>query len=338
MADAQRVRGTCVGRSGDGGLVKSVRALRGCAAVAVAGGLLLAGCSDGGGKPSAEGRPSTGGQASTGGKAPEPTATSPDGAAPSATSTLPPLARFEPDPVRLPRTTAQASRVIDEVITGKELFGGSAVWKNDNDRGRWAVLDEDCVWGQQSLPSDVLASLTRHFEVPPAAGKGLLRLVAVVTVHRTAEDADWETSSMLEEMLRCPTQRLTADEQLADLVSLPAQAGEHANSSAQDLLVEFGTYRGNQRGRSYPYLWEQSRMGQFTIAVSAKGADGYESADILRQLFEAATVMQLRLKAAVGDAADPVTSAEPETGPQTGSDTEGAGTAEGPDTAGGAGA
>ncbi|WP_413105580.1 hypothetical protein [Streptomyces sp. Inha503] len=50
---------------------------------------------------------------------------------------------------------------------------------------RWSVLDDDCAWHQQPLPRDVLATLTRSYEIPANGAKGPLRLSAVVTVHRT---------------------------------------------------------------------------------------------------------------------------------------------------------
>jgi hypothetical protein len=75
------------------------------------------------------------------------------------------------------------------VIAGPELFGRQVVRTTpyESDPSRWAVLDDGCAWQLAELPAGVLATLTRHFEVPTEDAKGPVRLSATVTVHRTAQ-------------------------------------------------------------------------------------------------------------------------------------------------------
>ncbi|MEO3764663.1 hypothetical protein [Streptomyces sp. B5E4] len=242
--------------------------------------LALAGCTGDDGKPAGDGSRASGARS---------------GASPAPTSAL------DADPAKAPRDRAAARTLIDDVIADPALFGPGAVAATpyESDPGRWSVLGEDCVWRQEPLPGDVLATLSRHFEVPAAAGKGAARLVAVVTVHRTAEEADWENAGMLEEMLRCPEQQLGAGERLTDLISSASYYGDSANLYADDVLRESGDYRGAGAAAT-PYAWMQMRLGQVTVSVSVRAGRGYdmtEAQDIGR---EAGVRMLQRVKGALG--------------------------------------
>ncbi|MFL4902711.1 hypothetical protein ACJ6WF_05890 [Streptomyces sp. MMS24-I2-30] len=186
------------------------------------------------------------------------------------------------DPVRLPTTKAQAVALIGDVIPDPDAFGSGAVRRTpyESDPRRWAVLGDDCVWQQQALPTDVLATSTRSYAIPASGTKGQLLLSAVVTVHRTPEQADWENAEVLEEMMRCPSQRLRSDEAVTSLTDVPASYGDSDNDFADDTLTETSEYTNAEAGGPFPYLWEQTRIGQITLAVSAKGAKGWSKADL----------------------------------------------------------
>ncbi|MFF8997697.1 hypothetical protein ACF1GW_00850 [Streptomyces achromogenes] len=251
----------------------------GCA-VAICG-LLLAGCTSGGDGP---GRPTA--KTKSGG----------------ATGTGPsPTAVVDADPAKLPRTRPQAAALVRGVMPGPSAFGPGTVRREpyESDPRRWAVLGDSCVWEQRTLPEDVLASLTRHYEIPARGGRGPLRLTAVVTAHRSAEQADWENAEVLEEMMRCPSQLLRAGEVLRDLTDVPDALGDSGNGFADDVLAESGTYTGDDVGGPHPYVWEQTRIGQFTLAVSARGAKGWTRRDLLDLLREPHATMRASLRGAI---------------------------------------
>jgi ABC-type branched-subunit amino acid transport system substrate-binding protein len=177
------------------------------------------------------------------------------------------------DAAKQPKTPEQARELIRKVIPGPELFGPGVVRATpyEGDPGRWAVLGEDCAWQQQELPKNVLASLTRHFALPAAGGKGAMRLSATVTVHRTPLDAAWEQARMLEEALGCEEQLRRPGERLTDLYSLGSIFGEGHNTDYDDSVMERGTCRSDTRGGPYPYLWNQATLGPVVVSVSACG-------------------------------------------------------------------
>ncbi|WBB63111.1 hypothetical protein O7599_11525 [Streptomyces sp. WMMC500] len=242
--------------------------------------LALASCTGGDGEPS--GGPSQ----SSGTKG---------GASPAPTSAL------DADPAKAPRDRAAARALAGEVIADPAQFGPEAVRATpyESDPGRRPVLGDDCVWRQEPLPDGVLATLSRHFEVPPAAGKDTARLLAVVTVHRTAEEADWENAGMLEEMLRCPEQQLGAGERLKDLISSASYYGDSANLYADDVLRESGDYRGAGAAAT-PYAWMQMRLGQVTVSVSVRAGRGYDMAEAQDIGREAGIRMLQRVETALG--------------------------------------
>ncbi|WP_406259564.1 hypothetical protein OH779_00650 [Actinacidiphila glaucinigra] len=264
-----------------GGLaVVSREAVRLVCAVAVSG-LVLAGCTFGGREPSEL----------TSAKRASATTT----AGPSATTVV------DTDPAALPKTAAQATALIRDVIPDAAAFGPGAVRRTpyESDPRRWPVLGDDCVWQQQALPKDVLATLTRSYEIPASGAKGPLRLSTVVTVHRNPAQADWENAGVLEEMMRCPTQRLRSDEVITSLNDVPNSLADSGNAYADDTLTELGAYTGADVGGPHPYIWEQARIGQFTLAVSAKGANGWSRADLFDRLRDPQVGMRARLRAAI---------------------------------------
>ncbi|MHA5049361.1 hypothetical protein [Streptomyces sp. SD15] len=177
-------------------------ALRLGCAVAVCG-LVVVGCTSGGGEPS--------------GSTPAKKAAATTTAGPSSTAVV------DIDPAELPTTRAQAAALIRDVIADPSAFGPGAVRRTpyESDPRRSPVLGDDCVWEQQALPKDVLATLTHSYEIPASGAKGPVRLSAVVTVHRTPEQADWENAEVLEEMMRCPSQQLRSDEVITSLNDVP---------------------------------------------------------------------------------------------------------------------
>ncbi|GAA2229310.1 hypothetical protein [Streptomyces nogalater] len=269
----------------------------GCA-VALCG-LLLAGCTSGGDGPD---RPATGTR--SGGTARP---------GPSPTSVV------DADPARLPRTRDQAAALVRAIMPGPSAFGPGTVRREpyESDPRRWAVLGDSCVWEQRALPADVLASLTRHYEIPARGGRGPLRLSAVVTVHRDAEQADWENAEVLEEMMRCPSQLLRPGEMLGNLTDVPNALGDSGNGFADDFLAESGTYTGEDVGGPHPYVWEQSRIGRFTLAVSARGAEGWTKRDLLDLLRRPHATMRASLRAAIERRTPTGSVPPPATGPTT---------------------
>ncbi|MEU9795972.1 hypothetical protein AB0E27_36270 [Streptomyces sparsogenes] len=268
-------------------------------------GVLLAGCTSGGDGPSGSGSP--------GARTP---ATAPADASPTADPS--PTAVVDIDPARVPKTAGQAAALVRDVIAEPSAFGPDTVRRTpyESDPRRWAVLDGDCVWQRRPLPNDVLASLTRSYEIPASGGRGPVRLSAVVTAHRTAERADWENAGVLEEMMRCPSQLLRSGEVLTELTDVPSSFGDLGNGYADDVLTETGTYTSDELGGPHPYVWEQSRIGQFTIAVSGKGAKGWSRTDLFDRLRDPHTGMRAGLRRAIGR--DPAATASP-SAPEPGS-------------------
>ncbi|MDV9176912.1 hypothetical protein R6V09_43150 [Streptomyces sp. W16] len=262
------------------------RALRISGVVAACGGLLL-GCTGGGGAAS----PPTASVASRSGNA---TASADSQAAASATS--------ETDPAREPKTAAQARALIERVISGPELFGTGVARATpyESDPGQWAVLGDDCLWRLEPLPGDTLATLTRHFEVPAAGGKGSVRLSATVTVHRTALDASWEQARMLEEDLDCTEQTQRPGERLTGLQSLSFARGEGGNTSGDDLLLETGQCVSDTRGGPYPYWWQQAVLGSVVAGTSVCGGRGRSEQELNSLVAEVLPRMLLRIQQEIG--------------------------------------
>ncbi|WP_405504913.1 hypothetical protein [Streptomyces anulatus] len=218
-----------------------------------------------------------------------------DGAGPSAGET------FVPDPARLPKTRAEARDFIDRVIAGPDSFGPGVVKRSpyESDPATWPVLGEDCVWQQRKPAPSVLATLTRSFEVPAERGKGPVRLGAVVTVHRTREDAAREMAESIEESMRCPTQQLREGEQIGSMISGALFGGEATQATSEDSLTELGEYRSSELGGPHHYFWQQAQTLQFTVAVTGKGAKGRTEREIDDLVVHAQGMMLARLESAV---------------------------------------
>ncbi|MFE1231440.1 hypothetical protein [Streptomyces sp. NPDC058745] len=263
------------------------RVLRACCAL-LAGGLILTGCSSDGTK--------------TDGKRPGGTPTS-SGATSSATpSAAPTSLDFTPDPRRVPKNRADAQRLALFVVAGPDTWGPGYVKRAQylSDPDRWPVLGDECTWEGGSLPASVLYSVTASSEIPAAGGKGLLRVSATVTVHRTEADGDWEMAETLEEALRCPNQTLREGETLSELNSIGNPFGVGGNYTAADSLGERGTYElSTVKGKQF-YSWYQSRIGQVTVATVVKGAPGYVENDTNSAQVQALVTMIERVKAQLG--------------------------------------
>lgn len=177
------------------------------------------------------------------------------------------------DPAKQPRTAAEARALVRKAIADPEFFGaGTAPARPyESDPDTWAVLGEDCAWQRQGLPKDVLATLTRHFDVPVEGSEGPARYSTTVTVHRTALDAAWEQAGMLEEAVACRDQTLRPGERLTGLSSLATAWGENANTTSDDSLSEIGTCESDTRGGPYDYAWTQSVFGSVVVSTSVCG-------------------------------------------------------------------
>ncbi|MEV2235306.1 hypothetical protein AB0H69_43000 [Streptomyces phaeochromogenes] len=272
---------------------------------------LLAGCTDGGSGPSGETTRESGPDAARGagdaktGSSTDTNAGTGAGALPAASPTE------QADPAKQPRTAAEARAFVRKVIADPGLVGSGAARGTpyESDPNTWAVLGEDCAWQREGLPKDVLATLTRHFEVPASAAEAPVRLSATVTVHQTALDAAWEQAGMLEEGVGCPEQTLRAGERLTDLSSVAVGWGESANTSSDDSLSESGMCVSDTRGGPYPYSWTQSVFGSVVIAASSCGGKEDTTSEL-----DVAVRMLLRVQEAIGSPTE-AGSASPEPDP-----------------------
>lgn len=253
---------------------------------ALATGLLLAGCSGAAGGGTTEHAGSKGATTNSGTRSsPSPT--------PSATGL-----DFTADPGRAPKTSAEAERLARAVAALPVNWGPGFVKRTpyESDPGFWPVLDANCVWEREPLPKTVLATLTRYSEVPAADGKGPISVAAVVTVHRTVNDAEWEMSGTLEEALRCPDQQLRQGERITGLTSQGSGFGTLGNRAAEDMLTEGGKYYSDELGGPYFYYWMQSRLGPVTVAAVGKGSKGRSADEVDAALQQGAGAMISRAK------------------------------------------
>ncbi|AUH39427.1 hypothetical protein CXR04_03405 [Streptomyces sp. CMB-StM0423] len=222
--------------------------------------------------------------------------------------------RPEADPEQVPRTAAEARRLVQEVLAEPEHFGPETerAAPYERDPARWTVLAEDCAWRTEGLPDDVLATRTRYFEIPAAGGKGAMEVSATVTVHRTTLDAAWEQARMLEEAVGCPEQTLRAGERLTGLASLALAYGEGANETSDDSLSERGECVSDSRGGPYPYTWDQSTFGPVVVGVSVCAGEKTAAGDVAGMSVEPLVMMMQRAQESIardepgdtGDAGD----------------------------------
>ncbi|MER7184292.1 hypothetical protein ABT404_33325 [Streptomyces hyaluromycini] len=273
-------------------------------------GLLLVGCTAGG----------NGGDTKTGATADAST----DEALPTATASPTASPTFETDPAKQPRTADQARRLIRKVIAGPELFGQGVVRTTpyESDPTRWALLGDGCAWQLENLPAGVLATLTRHFEVPAGGGKGPVRLAATITVHRTTLDAAWEQAGMVEESFGCQKELLRPGEQLTELSSTVYARGEGHNDYSDESLEETGLCVSDSRGGPYPYKYDQAALGPVVVSTSVCGGRGRAVDDLWALVQRALPRMLLNVKYEIGSpAALGAASPEPETSAGTGTST-----------------
>ncbi|CAK7283943.1 hypothetical protein ACNFR7_14195 [Streptomyces sp. RM1] len=251
-------------------------------------GVLLAGCSG-----------STGGGHPTGPSASSAVASPPAGHRETGVTT----ARFAVDPARVPTTPSAALNLVRAITAGPDGYGPGYVKRSpyESDPADWPVLGTDCVWRQEPLPDDVLATFTRYSRLPAAGAKGEVRTAATVTLHHTAGQADWEMAETLEEALRCPDQQLRAAERIIGLNSMGAGYGTNGNTSADDYLIEMGTYDNPALGKgSTYYIWNQVRLGPVTIAVVVEGGKGFDQSDLLTVQARAVAGMETRVRGELG--------------------------------------
>lgn len=263
-------------------IVACARAIRGYGVLVLAP-LVLVACSGGGGTPGGEGK-----SASASRRASTAPASGPED-----------TGLIDADPARLPSSRADALAFIGKVMADPDSFGPGVVRRSpyESDPATWPVLGTDCVWQQEKPARSVLATRSRSFEVPAAGGKGPLRLSAVVTVHRTSEDARWEMAESVEETMRCPVQQLRKGETIGSLISASLAQGESVQNNSEDSLIEYGQYRNAELGGGpYPYSWQQAQSLRFTVAVTGKGAKGWSDAEIGTLTSQAQAAMLLRLK------------------------------------------
>ncbi|MCB5182729.1 hypothetical protein [Streptomyces antimicrobicus] len=279
-------------------------ALRACGC-ALAGLLLLAGCSSGGAAGGTAGGKTDGsgpsGSAGTpgaprgaGGSAPPvlPAGTAGPGPSRTGPSLVPEL-----DEAKLPRTAAEARAVLARIVVDERVFGPRAVRATpfESNPRRWPVLDQDCVWQTAALPADVLATSTRHFRIPAADGHGTVRLDVTVTVHHDREESGWETARAMEEVLRCPDQRLTSHETLKNLWGNGNYFGDQGNAWTEDAFSETGEYVDEAEGGGPAvYTWSQSQFGPVTMAVAGKGAAGFPTQELTSLIVKGTSEMNLR--------------------------------------------
>ncbi|MEU6518601.1 hypothetical protein [Streptomyces sp. NPDC046978] len=230
---------------------------------AVAGALLLAGCTSGTGGDSRS-------EATTGAKR---TASGEAGPGPSSSVSASAAAEDEPYTMaedRAPRTRSEAVAFVRGLSTRPDNFGAGfrRAEPFESDPTEWAVLDEDCVWQRRPLPSTALASLTRRFVLPPSGGKGPVYVSLTVTVHEDTTAARRDMAVSLEEAMRCPDQQLGATERVRGLYSRADPFSEARNGVTDDDLIESGEYLVGGAKAALPFDWFKYRLGPVTVAAT----------------------------------------------------------------------
>ncbi|MFE1795980.1 hypothetical protein ACFW9L_07410 [Streptomyces sp. NPDC059517] len=266
----------------------------------------LAAC---GGDGSASGKTDRDGKGSASTGAGEPVKSSPSGGPspdadasgePSTGSTADPQQSddaydFTPDPKKVPKNTAQARKLTRNAsLAPADWTPGMLKHDPYETAGTWPVLADSCVWSRGGLPQHVLDSYIRRIDVPAKDGKGRVQGSVTVTVHRTAEDADREMKDTVQESFRCPGQDLGGGQRLDGLMSMHLDQKDIKNADAT--LFEAGKYTGAGSGGKREYVWTKSRIGPVTTAVSVKGAQGYETTDLIRLAAEAGAKLLYRVE------------------------------------------
>ncbi len=276
---------------------------------AVAGLFFIVGCTaDGAAKDGAE--QSGAAKSATPGRTPaapsgtgSPGSGSPGAGTPAAPSGEPLVPQL--DEAKQPKTVAEARTLLGRVVITEEAFGPEVVRSApfESDPGRWPVLGGDCVWQTSGLPDDVLATSTRYFHVPAKDGRGRVQINATVTVHRNREESGWETARAMEEVLRCPDQKLREGEELKNLWGGALYLGEQMNGWTEDAFSESGEYVSAEHGGPHPYTWSQAQFGPVTMAIAGKGAAGVTDEAVTALVVQGTSRMMLQAKQELGKAA-----------------------------------
>ncbi|MFJ9767253.1 hypothetical protein ACIRUY_25870 [Streptomyces erythrochromogenes] len=228
-------------------------------------------------------------------------------AAPSASATAPSAVSLVPelDESKQPKTPAAARELLARIVISEDAFGPDVVRATpfESSSGRWPVLDERCVWQTADLPADVLATNTRYFLIPAGNGHGRVRLNATVTVHHDRRESGWETARAMEEVLRCPDQKVREDEDLKGLLGNAVYQGEQMNNWSEDAFSELGTYVSDTDGGPHTYFWYQAQFGPVTVAITGKGAEGFTTETLTQLVVQGNSRMLAQAKQALGKAA-----------------------------------
>lgn len=269
----------------------------------LAGLFVLAGCSDGGTTKSGASGASGGSPTATPGTSAPSGSGSPAAATPAPGASEPIVPEL--DESKQPRTVAEARALIDKVLIAEDSFGPE-VRRNapfESNPLRWPVLGQDCVWQTEGLPDDVLATRTRYFHIPAKDGRGRLRLNVTVTVHHSRLESGWETARAMEEVLRCPDQKLREGEQLKGLWGGSLYLGEQLNGWTEDAFTESGEYTSAEGGGPHLYVWSQGQFGPVTLAVAGKGATGFTDEAIKALVVQGTSRLMLNTTQTLGKAA-----------------------------------
>ena len=229
---------------------------------AVAGTLLLVGCT-GGPDEGAGAAKSSGAQKSTAGE---------PGPGPASSAASEDTGPYTVAEDRAPGTRAEAVEFVRGITVRPDYFGVGFRKSEpyESDPAEWAVLGEDCLWRREFLPDQVLASLTRAFVLPEAKGKEAVYVSVTVTVHEDTAAGRRDMAVSLEEALRCPEQRLNATQRVRGLYSQANPFGEERNAIADDDLTETGEYLVDGEKGARPFDWFKYRLGPVTVAATAR--------------------------------------------------------------------
>ncbi|WP_053703744.1 hypothetical protein [Streptomyces sp. WM6368] len=273
--------------------------LRACGCAA-AGLFLIAGCT-------ADGSPKDGAASRTPAASGTPSGPSGAGAGTAAAASGGSGSELVPelDESKQPKTVAEARDLLGRIIVAEQAIGPDVVRSTpfESDPGHWPVLDEGCVWQIAGLPPDVLATSTRSFHIPAKDGRGRVRINATVTVHHNREESGWETARAMEEVLRCPGQKLREGEELKNLWGGAFYQGEQMNGWTEDAFTETGEYVSARDGGPHLYTWSQAQFGPVTVAISAKGATGITREAMNALVVQGTSRMMVQAKQELGKAA-----------------------------------
>ncbi|MGP3689807.1 hypothetical protein ACTVZO_34795 [Streptomyces sp. IBSNAI002] len=256
---------------------------------ALAGLLALTGCGQGGGHGDA---PQPG---PTGSVTAQPSAPAPSPSGSTAPGTLPTAYTFTPDPARLPRTPQEAQRLTRAAALDPESWSAGMVAHDPYESGgSWPVLSDGCAWSRAELPADVLDSYTRKIDLPAKDGRGRVLGSLTLTVHRDVAAADRDMQDTVRQSFRCPDQDLGGGQALHGLMSMHQPKESVLNADAS--LFEAGKYSSSESGGPQHYVWTKSRIGPVVMALSVKGAQGYEMRELLPVAAEGAAKALYRIE------------------------------------------